>query len=239
MRTIDTGHGVVTLEIFEDGVPPLWRIRSSGKELLAPDRLSLETIRPDGTRQRFAFMSRDGYLESFNDIPEPHAFAARLRLGHGNHTHDYEVEFHEHEHVETAGLVLGTREYADAHERAHAEDIRRRFVNRHVTTGQIVMFGFTGGLIPCPASITILLICLQLKQFTLGAALVLCFSVGLAVTMVSVGAAAALSVHHVSKRWSGFGEIARRAPYLSGALIIAVGLYTGYLGWAQLAQNHT
>lgn len=238
-RTIDTGHGVVTLEIFEDGVPPRWRIRSSGKELLAPDRLSLETIRPDGARQRFAFMSRDGYLESFNDIPEPHAFAARLRLGYGDYTHDYEIEFHEHEHLETAGLVVGTGEYADAHERAHDEDIRRRFANRHVTTGQIVMFGLTGGLIPCAASITILLICLQLKQFTLGVALVLCFSIGLAFTMMSVGAAAALSVHHVSKRWSGFGEMAQRAPYLSGALIMAVGLYTGYLGWVQLAQHHT
>ena len=147
------------------------------------------------------------------------------------------VEFHEHEHAETAGLVLGTQEYADAHERAHAEDIRRRFANRHVTTGQIVMFGLTGGLIPCPASITILLLCLQLKQFTLGATLVICFSIGLAVTMVSVGATAALSVKHVSKRWSGFGELAHRAPYLSGALIIAVGLYTGYLGWTQLAPH--
>ena len=65
-----------------------------------------------------------------------------------------------------------------------------------------------------------------------------CFSIGLAVTMVSVGAAAALSVQHISKRWSGFGDVARRAPYLSGALIIAVGLYTGYLGSAQLLQHH-
>jgi nickel/cobalt exporter len=57
--------------------------------------------------------------------------------------------------------------------------------------------------------------------------------------MVSVGAAAALSVRHISKRWSGFDEAARRAPYLSGALIIAVGLYTGYLGWTQLLQHHS
>ena len=99
------------------------------------------------------------------------------------------------------------------------------------------MFGLTGGLIPCPASITVLLLCLQLKKFTLGATLVLCFSIGLAITMVTVGAAAALSVNHVSKRWSGFGEFARRAPYFSGALIILVGLYTGYLGFAGL-QHH-
>lgn len=238
IRTIDTGHGVITLEIFEDGVPPRWRVRSAKNKPLVAGNVTVETIRPDGARQTFAFAAQDGYLQSVTDIPEPHAFAARLSLNHGDHATDFEVEFSEHEHSETAGLVVGTQEFADAHERAHAEDIRRRFADRHVTTGQIVMFGLTGGLIPCPASITILLICLQLKQFTLGAALVICFSIGLAVTMVSVGAAAALSVQHISKRWSGFGEVARRAPYLSGALIIAVGLYTGYLGWTQLLQNH-
>lgn len=238
VRTINTGHGVITLEIFEDGVPPCWRIRSAGNTPLAANNVTVETIRPDGTRETFTFVARDGYLQSVSDIAEPHAFTARLSLGHGNDTHDFDVEFQEHEHPETVGLTLGTREFADAHERAHANEIRRRFANRHVTTAQIVMFGLTGGLIPCPASITILLLCLQLKQFTLGAALVICFSIGLAITMVSVGAAAALSVHHISKRWLGFGEVARRAPYLSGGLIIAVGLYTGYLGWAQLLQHH-
>ena len=129
-------------------------------------------------------------------------------------------------------------EYADAHEREHAEDIRRRFANQHATTGQIVMFGLTGGLIPCPASITVLLLCLQLKKFTLGLALVLCFSIGLAATMVAVGAAAALSVQHASKRWSGLGEVARRAPYFSSVLIFLVGLYTAYLGARGIGVTH-
>lgn len=48
--------------------------------------------------------------------------------------------------------------------------------------------------------------------------------------MVASGALAALSVKHASKRWSGFGEFARRAPYFSGALIVLVGLYVGYHG---------
>jgi len=99
-----------------------------------------------------------------------------------------------------------------------------------VTTGQVVMFGLTGGLIPCPASITVLLLCLQMKKLALGATLVLCFSIGLALTMVASGALAALSVKHVSRRWGGFGEFARRAPYFSGALIVLVGLYVGYQG---------
>jgi nickel/cobalt exporter len=120
--------------------------------------------------------------------------------------------------------------YQDPHELAHASDIRRRFANREVTTSQIIMFGLTGGLVPCPASITVLVLCLQLKKITLGAALVLCFSIGLALTMVVTGVAAAWSVKHVSKRWSGFGEFARKAPYFSGALILLVGIYMGYVG---------
>ena len=92
------------------------------------------------------------------------------------------------------------------------------------------MFGLTGGLIPCPASVTVLLLCLQLKKVALGATLVLCFSIGLAITMVASGVLAAISVQHASKRWSGFGEFARKAPYFSGLLIIMVGLYVGFLG---------
>jgi nickel/cobalt transporter (NicO) family protein len=239
MRTIDTGHGVLTLEVFEDGTPPRWRLRSGPGMRLSASDIVLETIRADGGEQTFQFVSRGDYLESVDEIPEPHAFMVRLVLSHGSHAHTYAVEFHEHDHrhAESTGLAVGVGEYADAHEREHAEEIRRRFANQHVTTGQIVMFGLTGGLIPCPASITVLLLCLQLKKFTLGAALVLCFSIGLAITMVSVGAAAALSVQHASKRWSGFGEVASRAPYLSSILIILVGLYTGYLGVAGLVHH--
>ena len=122
-------------------------------------------------------------------------------------------------------------EEMDAHERAHANDIRRRFEGQEVTTGQIVVFGLTGGLIPCPASITVLLLCLQLQRYSLGLGLVLCFSIGLAVTLVAAGVLAALGMRHARKRFSGFGQLAGRAPYLSSVLLLLVGLYTGYVGW--------
>lgn len=232
MREIDTGHGILSLEVFEDGVPPRWRIRSLSGSLPSESAISVDTVRAGGVRQAFQLVSRGDYLESIEEIPEPHEFTAQMTLSHGSHSHDHVVQFAEHSdgHPHAGGLDVSGGGYADAHERAHAEDIRRRFANQHVTTGQIVMFGLTGGLIPCPASITVLLLCLQLKKFTLGVALVLCFSIGLAVTMVAVGAAAALSVQHASNRWSVFGELARRAPYFSSVLIILVGLYTAYLG---------
>lgn len=236
---IDTGHGVLRLEVFEDNVPPRFRVTVERGHDWPAEAVSLETERPDGARQAFTFDQRPGFLESREEIPEPHEFVARLCLTHSGHAHDYDVAFvehahgHDHMHEELRGLDL-TAGAQDAHELAHASDIRRRFADRNVTTAQIVIFGLTGGLIPCPGAITVLLLCLQLKAFTLGAVLVLCFSIGLALTMVASGVIAALSVKHVSKRFSGFGEIVRKAPYVSGAVILVIGLYLGINGWLHL-----
>lgn len=236
-KRIDTGHGVVRLEVFEDGVPPRFRLYRESRHghVWGADQVKIETERSDGSRQIFSFVQRDGFVESEQEIPEPHEFIARLRLGHEHHSHDYDVEFVEYDHHHHAiqdyeELDISAPGYQDPHELAHANDIRRRFANRDVTTGQIILFGLTGGLIPCPASITVLLLCLQLKKIALGAILVLSFSIGLALTMMASGTLAALSVKHVAKRWTGFGEIARKAPYVSGALIVLVGLYVGYQG---------
>jgi len=70
---------------------------------------------------------------------------------------------------------------------------------------------------------------------TLGAVLVLSFSVGLALTLVAVGVAAAVGTRHASNRWPWLGVMARHAPYLSGLLIIAVGIYVGLHGWTGLS----
>lgn len=239
IRRIDTGHGVIAVEVFEDGAPPRWHIRFESGHCWASKAATVVTERFDGSRQAFTFTGKDGYLESVDEIPEPHEFMAGVSLGHGGHTHDYDLSFveghgHDHMHEELRGLSVATDGDQGAHELAHANDIRRRFADRNVTTGQIIMFGLTGGLIPCPAAITVLLLCLQLKEFTLGAALVLCFSIGLAITLVVVGAAAALSVRHATKRWSWVSTFAWRAPYFSSILIIAVGIYVGIQGWMGL-----
>ncbi|WP_347114082.1 nickel/cobalt efflux protein RcnA [Leclercia sp. S52] len=150
---------------------------------------------------------------------------------HDHHHHDHEHHHHEHDHAALEGLEVNSKEYQDAHERAHANDIQRRFAGREVTNGQILLFGLTGGLIPCPAAITVLLICIQLKALTLGATLVVSFSIGLALTLVTVGVGAAVSVRQVAKRWSGFNTMAKRAPYFSSVLIGLVGIYMGIHGY--------
>ncbi len=98
-HVLQTSCGPLTLEIFEDGVPPRFRLSFSGRALPADD-ITVETVRPDGARQVFAMTPRAGYLEAIGEIPEPHAFTARLSLGRGGE--NYAVEFAEHEHAHAA-----------------------------------------------------------------------------------------------------------------------------------------
>ena len=165
-----------------------------------------------------------------------------INTGHGiverDHGHDH-GHGHQHSHDVGDDLLGGDGSYQDAHERAHAEEIKRRFVGQRVTTGQIAMFGLTGGLVPCPASVTILMICLHLKRFTLGAVMVASFSLGLAISLVSVGVIAAWGAQQVGKRFGSgrFSDLARKMPYFSSALMALVAVLMGIQAVMQLAAN--
>jgi cation diffusion facilitator family transporter len=93
---LQTPLGLVTLEIFENGVPPRFRLSGVGIDLSAADT-TVETVRPGGARQIFALAARGGYLESLDEIPEPHAFTVNISFGHGADRHAVEFEEHDHE----------------------------------------------------------------------------------------------------------------------------------------------
>ena len=152
----------------------------------------------------------------------------RLREEQGHHHHHHGEGEHGHDHSHD------DLDAEDAHARAHAEDIRKRFANREVTTGQIVIFGLTGGLMPCPAAVSILIICLQLKEFSLGFGIVAAFSFGLALTMISVGVLASWGFQKLAEKSGWFSRVAARAPYVSSYLLIALGLAFAWRGLAMM-----
>ena len=77
---VDTGHGIVELSIFENGMPPRFRLRleQHGHTVPEPrnDNYTVETERADGGRQVFRFVQQGGFLESVEEIPEPHDHGA-------------------------------------------------------------------------------------------------------------------------------------------------------------------
>lgn len=109
---IPSQSGLLFLSVFEENHPPVFRVRSeSGVSLLAGD-IAVETIRPDETRQVFTFEDRHGFLQSVQDIPEPHAFRANVSVG----GQEYPIDFKEHEHGH------------DAHGAAHRDNNMRAAV---------------------------------------------------------------------------------------------------------------
>jgi nickel/cobalt exporter len=137
-----------------------------------------------------------------------------------DHRHDHDQD---HDH--------GSR---DAHQRFHAGRIAERVADGKVSTGQVVLFGLTGGLLPCSAAVAVLVICLQIDHYALGLAVVGAFSLGLAIALVGVGVTAAWGIGRVSLRFRRFSDLTRRLPYLSGALVLGLGVVMTADGWAGL-----
>ncbi|MCK6443226.1 nickel/cobalt efflux transporter [Elstera cyanobacteriorum] len=132
------------------------------------------------------------------------------------HDHDHAHDHHDHDH---------DHHDHDAHAAAHARDIAARFGGAGpVGAGQIAWFGFTGGLTPCPAAITVLIVCLQVKALALGAGMVAAFSIGLAVTLVGIGIAASLGLRHAAGRGGRLAAWAEALPLISGLLILVLAL---------------
>jgi cation diffusion facilitator family transporter len=102
-HAIMAGGRTVMLEVFETNVPPRFRMRAESGPALAARAVAIETVRPDGARQVFTMAERDGYLESAEQIPEPHAFTAHVRID----GEDHPVVFEEHEH----GSATLSRDY--------------------------------------------------------------------------------------------------------------------------------
>ncbi len=94
-RRLTVGDREVLLEIFESGVPPRFRLHARSGAALAAGECAIETLRPDGTRQAFAMADRGAWLESIDEVGEPHQFEARVRRG----ADETSVAFEEHEHA--------------------------------------------------------------------------------------------------------------------------------------------
>lgn len=157
-----------------------------------------------------------------------------LTSPHGHdHGHDHHHGHdHDHGHVhepaparaETGTQGAGPASLQGEAAHAHAARLERRLTGRPVSTWDIAWFGLSAGLMPCPAAFAVLLVCLQMKAFGLGLALVASFSIGLAVTLVTIGVIAAWSADAATKHFDGLDRWSHRLPYISAAIVVTVGL---------------
>lgn len=95
-KTIVTPAGTFGLEIHEDNVPPRFRLTAKGTDSFAA-AMTIETLRPDGSRRTFAMIRKGDVVESVETIPEPHAFEATLLQAGSDRIGSATFEEHAHE----------------------------------------------------------------------------------------------------------------------------------------------
>jgi nickel/cobalt transporter (NicO) family protein len=152
-----------------------------------------------------------------------HAHDHHHEHAHG-HGHDHAAH-HSHSHD---GL------HADAHAATHAAELKRQLAKGPVTNADVAWFGFSGGLVPCPAAFAVLLACFHQKAYALGVVMVAAFSIGLALMLIAIGVVAAWGAKALATRAPGLDRFARWAPYASAAIVLVIGLVVTAQGVAAL-----
>ena len=83
--------------------------------------------------------------------------------------------------------------------------------------------GVSGGLLPCPSALVVLLAAISLHRVAFGLLLILAFSAGLALSITGIGLAAVLA-RSAFRRASFDGRLMRLLPAASALVILAAGL---------------
>jgi nickel/cobalt transporter (NicO) family protein len=87
----------------------------------------------------------------------------------------------------------------------------------------LLAVGVSGGLLPCPSALVVLLAAISLHRVAFGLLLILAFSAGLALTITGIGLGAVLA-RGAFRRVSFEGRLARLLPAASALVILAAGL---------------
>jgi ABC-type nickel/cobalt efflux system permease component RcnA len=141
---------------------------------------------------------------------------------HGARHHHADGRAHGADHPH-AGVHTHAADDHHHHDHHHAHGSRRG-QHRHdvpASLRELLALGVTGGIVPCPAALVVLLSAIALRRTGFGLLLIVAFSVGLASVLVAIGL---LMVHarRFMARVQGDGPIVRRWLPLASAAVIAV-----------------
>lgn len=170
-------------------------------------------------------------------------FVRRLRSAFGwagaeapHHHHEYEhahAADHEHalEHEHTHGTLThshGGREHSHMPPGADGQPLTWR---------SLLALGVSGGLLPCPSALVVMLSAISLGRVGYGLALIVAFSVGLAATLTAVGLLFVYASRFVASRRAGEGRLVKLLPVLSSLVIACAGAAICYEALAQAGIN--
>jgi nickel/cobalt transporter (NicO) family protein len=117
--------------------------------------------------------------------------------------------------------ILGWVHGRDGHHHDHHHH------HEHGDTRGLLAVGISGGLLPCPTALVVLLAAISLHRVAFGLLLIVAFSVGLAAVITGIGLLA-VSARRAFGRLSLEGPLMRALPAFSACAIVALGLVMTY-----------
>ncbi|MFN7920257.1 MAG: hypothetical protein U0Q16_09180 [Bryobacteraceae bacterium] len=136
-----------------------------------------------------------------------------MGMSHGHHHHHHGNGHHHHGH---------SHDHSHDHDHSHSHS---HVPEGDITLRSLIALGVSGGLVPCPSGLVLLLSAIAIGRVALGLLLLTAFSAGLATVLTAIG----LTVVY-AKRWLPSREetarstVFRVVPVLSACAIVVIGL---------------
>lgn len=139
---------------------------------------------------------------------------------------------HEHAHVHTHALVAAGHPHDHGHAHHHHDHDHHHGPGGHthvpegeVTIGSLIALGASGGLVPCPSALVLLLSSIYFQRVGLGLMLLVAFSAGLAAVLTGIGLLILYAKQLLPNRESTASHpFFQLVPVVSAAVICGIGM---------------
>jgi nickel/cobalt transporter (NicO) family protein len=121
------------------------------------------------------------------------------------------------------GVLRARLRHRRAHAHGHHHHHHGHDHDHQLSMRSLLGVGISGGLIPCPTALVVLLAAISLHRVGYGLVLILAFSLGLAAAMTGIGLVA-VSAKKLAGRLRLEGRFVRALPALSAAVILVLGV---------------
>jgi len=181
-------------------------------------------------RERFKSSGMGGWLRKggighigYQPVRSSTGQTLQLETTHSLHTHGFVLaggHTHTHEHPHGHSHE-GHHHSGHAHDHTHGD--HSHLPPENITWRNLLALGISGGLLPCPSALVVLLGAIALNKIGFGLVLVLAFSLGLAGALTLIG----MSFIYAGKLFNRFpssGRVIGFLPVLSALFVSAIGM---------------
>ena len=126
---------------------------------------------------------------------------------HADHSHGSDHHHHHHDH---------------SHDHGHTHN--HHDLNRQVSHRELLTLGISGGIVPCPAALVVLLSAVSMQRTGFGLLLIVAFSVGLAAVLITIGLLMVYARQFMSRFQVNSRLTSRWLPLTSSAFILVFGV---------------